>query len=93
MHTDGREQAAGAEDEAWERYIQGLKHAGHFEGGSAIGAGICVNKSGLSVAVSTHIDGFIKIRAESWDQARELLAGKPCLRGRGTIEIRELPRT
>jgi hypothetical protein len=64
-----------------------------FEGGSAIGSGICVRKSGTSASVTAHLAGFIRVNAESLDQAKSLLIGNPVFEAGGIVEIRELPRT
>ena len=93
MHNDSVRRASDSDDDAWGPYIQRLKLSGLFEGGSAVGGGVCVNKAGAKVEVSTHIVGFITVQAESLDQARELLNGNPVFEAGGTVEIRDLPRT
>ena len=42
MHDD----VAGVRDSAWEPYLKSLQESGSFEGGSAIGDGMCVRKHG-----------------------------------------------
>jgi hypothetical protein len=93
MHNDSARRTGASDDDPWGPYIQRLEASGHFEGGSAIGGGVCVNKAGARVEVSAHIVGFIKVQAESLDHARELLKGNPVFEAGGTVEIRELPRT
>ena len=88
MHDD-----AISEDTAWEPYLNGLQRRGCFEGGSAIGDGICARKNGQPAAVTSHLTGFIRVVADSLDQARSMLAGNPHFEAGGTVEIRELPRT
>jgi hypothetical protein len=88
MHDD-----AVTDDDAWMPYIRKLQQGGFFEGGSAIGDGVCAKKSGPSVAVTAHLTGYIRVKAESLDQAKTLLAGNPQFEAGGTVEIRELPRT
>lgn len=83
--------AAGSE--GWDSYIAKLRAAGHFQGGSAIGPGICARKSGKAPAVSSHLSGFIRISADTLDHARTLLDGHPAYESGGTVEIRELPVT
>jgi len=80
-------------DDDWDAYISGLQASGHFQGGSAIGEGICARKSGAAPAVTAHLSGFIRISANSLNDARALLAGNPVFEAGGTVEIRELPRT
>src|ERR1700738_286342 len=88
MHED-----AGADEKRWEPYLRKLKQGGFFQGGSAIGNGICARKSGAPVSVTEHLTGFIRVDADSLDQAKSLLMGNPVFEAGGTVEIRELPRT
>ena len=88
MHDDF---GGGAGD--WQPYLRRLQDGGFFEGGSAIGDGVCVRKRGTPAAVTAHLAGYIRVHAESLDQAKSLLAGNPVFEAGGTVEIRELPRT
>jgi hypothetical protein len=88
MHDD-----AVADSEAWGPYLQGLQQRGVLEGGSAIGGGLCARKSGNPPPLTDHITGFIRVSADSLEQAKSLLAGNPVFEAGGTVEIRELPRT
>lgn len=87
MHDDAED-----DDNAWEPYIRKLKQGGVFEGGSAIGDGVCARKRGAP-PVMTHLAGYIRVNAENLDHAKSLLAGNPSFEAGGTVEIRELPRT
>ncbi|MFO1070762.1 MAG: hypothetical protein U1E14_19755 [Geminicoccaceae bacterium] len=87
MHDD-----AGPERDGWDGYIAGLVEGGHFRGGSAIGAGLCVRRAGAPPPPSP-LTGFIRIEAADLAQARALLAGNPAFEAGGTVEIRALPRT
>lgn len=89
MHDD----AATDELVSWNSYLQMLKQRGVFEGGSAIGDGVCMKKSGSAPAVTEHLAGYIRVNAASLDAAKALLAGNPHFEAGGTVEIRELPRT
>jgi hypothetical protein len=80
-------------DEEWTAYFAKLRAAGAFEGGSAIGGGICVSKSAEPAAITRQLAGYIRIRAENLNAARELVVGNPVYEAGGTVEIRELPRT
>jgi hypothetical protein len=80
------------EDDAWETYLQRLRRDGFFEGGSAIGDGVCLRKSGAPAALTRHLAGFIRVNAGSLDHAKSLLNGNPVFEAGGTVEIRELPR-
>ena len=88
MHDD-----AISNDDSWGPYIQKLQQGGFFEGGSAIGDGVCVRKSGEPASVTVHLTGYIRVIADSIDQAKSLLTGNPHFEAGGTVEIRELPRT
>src|SRR5262245_9675191 len=88
MHDD-----ATSNDHDWGPYIQKLQQGGCFEGGSAIGDGVCARKSGEPAAVTAHLTGYIRVNVESIDQAKSLLTGNPHFEAGGTVEIRELPRT
>jgi len=80
-------------DAAWAAYLAKLREAGAFQGGSAIGDGLCASKSGSPGATSRHLSGYIRVRALTLDAARELVAGNPVYEAGGTVEIRELRRT
>jgi len=88
MHDDA------ADDETdWQPYLRKLQQSGCFEGGSAIGDGICARKNGAPAPVTAHLTGYIRVTADSLDQAKSLLGGNPHFEAGGTVEIRELPRT
>ncbi len=80
-------------DTEWAAYFAKLREAGAFQGGSAIGDGVCASKSSRPVEPTRHITGYIRVRAASLQSARELLLGNPVYEARGTVEIRELPRS
>jgi hypothetical protein len=81
-------------DEApWEPYLHHLNESGAFQGGSAIGEGVCARKAGAPAPLTANLVGFIRINADSLDAARSLLAGNPVFEAGGTVEIRELPTT
>jgi hypothetical protein len=88
MHDD-----AEADLNAWQPYLGELRRRGLFEGGSAIGDGICVRKNGVIPSITTHLTGYIRVNADNLDQAKSLLDGNPVFEAGGTVEIRELPRT
>ena len=90
MHDDA---AASANDGAWGPYFAKLQTSGQFQGGSAIGPGVCVRKAGPLPAVTRHLSGFIRVTADSLDHARTLVVGNPVFEAGGTVEIRELPQT
>ncbi|MGB8562921.1 MAG: hypothetical protein WCD83_05830 [Pseudolabrys sp.] len=75
MHDDVRD---GEND--WEPYLTKLKANGSFEGGSAIGNGVCVRKSGEVPSLTAHLTGYIRVNADDLDHARSLLVGNPPFR-------------
>ena len=77
----------------WASYIERLVSQGVMRGGSAIGDGVCVRKSGGTPPITAHIGGYIKVEVDSLDAAKALLPGNPVYEAGGIIEIRELPRT
>jgi hypothetical protein len=85
--------SATGNNQDWNVYLDKLKAAGRFEGGSAIGDGACHRKSGVVPAVTEHVAGYIRISAQNLADAATLLAGNPVYESGGTVEIRELPRT
>jgi hypothetical protein len=87
MHDDA------VDDGDWESYLGRLRRSGSFQGGSAIGDGVCARKNGAPAPVTAHLSGYIRVTADSLDQAKSLLAGNPHFEAGGTVEIRELPRT
>lgn len=89
MHGD----SDGADDAAWAGYLAKLRAAGIFEGGSAIGGGLCARKHGSPAPLATQLTGFIRITADDLAHARTWLDGNPVYEAGGTVEIRELPRS
>ena len=88
MHGD-----AVADEGAWEPYLRELRQRGVFQGGSAIGDGLCARKNGTPGSLTDHLTGFIRLCADNLDQAKSLLIGNPVFEAGGTVEIRELLRT
>ena len=80
-------------EEAWGRYLATLQASGRYDGGSAIGGGIGVKKDGTAGAISNEIGGYLRVRAESLDEAKQFLVGNPVFEAGGTVEIRELLET
>jgi hypothetical protein len=79
--------------EDWGSYFAQLRSTGQFAGGSAIGNGVRVSKSGVAGVVDAHLAGYIRVTANSLQDAQALLAGNPVFEAGGTIEIRELPKS
>ena len=87
MHGDAAREAGG---DAWGPYLTMLRASGRFDGGSSIGGGMCVSNSGEHANVSHQIVGYLLVRAESLQHARELIVGNPTFDAGGTVEVREL---
>jgi len=77
-------------DEDWEPYIGRLISLGSFQGGSSIGQGQAFRKEGDAPPLTRQLTGYIKIQAESLEEARAALEGNPTYEAGGTVEIREL---
>ncbi len=77
-------------EEDWEPYIGRLIEAGCFQGGSSIGQGRTFRKEGDAGPLTRHLTGYIKIQAESLEEASAALTGNPTYEAGGTVEIREL---
>eukprot|EP01042_Synura_sphagnicola_P028176 gene28176-36361_t len=80
MHDAG----ADIPPEAWTIYIEGLSRSGHLRSGSAIGGGIACRKDGMDADITAHLTGFIRIEADSLEDAKGLLAGNPAYEAGGT---------
>jgi hypothetical protein len=92
MRSDAPEDAPPPSGEQWATYFGRLHALGVFEGGSAIGEGVCVVKSGEAPQITRHLSGYIRVRAESLRQATDFVAGNPVFEAGGTAEVREIPR-
>ena len=90
MHDDAP--SHGDRGQEWAAYFETLRAAGAFQGGSAIGDGVCASKGGAPAEITTHLAGYIRIKAADLAEARELVNGNPVFEAGGTVEIRELPR-
>jgi hypothetical protein len=77
----------------WESYLGGLQARGVFDGGSEIGRGLTIRKSGEPRPVSSGLGGYIRVRAASLAEAQTLIIGNPVYERGGTVEIRELPQS
>jgi hypothetical protein len=89
MHNDA---VAPLTPEMWSSYLSSMRETGMFDGGSAIGPGETFRKQGVPATVSSHLGGYLRVRARDLTAARALLTGNPVFECGGTIEIRELPR-
>jgi len=83
---------AAEDSDAWGAYLGRLRSEGVFQGGSSIGEGATVRKSGTPAAAVSPPVGFIRVEATDLDHARTMVIGNPVYEAGGTVEIRELPR-
>ncbi|MBK6688492.1 MAG: hypothetical protein IPG45_28730 [Deltaproteobacteria bacterium] len=88
MHRD---QTRAETDEAWGEYFGKLRSRGAFQGGSSIGDGVALRKSGAPAPLTQQLVGFIRVRADDLADAQGLVAGNPVYEAGGTVEVRELP--
>ena len=58
-----------------------------------MGHGERFRKNQASQPAEENIDGFIRVRAATIEDAKQFLEGNPVYEAGGTVEIRELPRT
>lgn len=91
MHDDVLDAGVANDERLWEAYLAKLRASGRFDGGSAIGPGAMFRKDGSGVGMTTAVSGFIRVRADSLEAAREFLVGNPTFEAGGTVEIRALP--
>jgi hypothetical protein len=92
MHDDALDRAAESSAQAWTDYFARLHASGRFDGGSSIGPGASYRRERDPLPVTATLGGFVRVRAESLEEARGFLAGNPVFEAGGTVEIRELPR-
>jgi len=89
MHDDAPEETL----DDWPPYLDRLAASGRLRGGSAIGEGACLRRDGVERPVAKHLSGFVRIVAESLEDAATCLEGNPVYEAGGTVEIRHLPET
>jgi hypothetical protein len=87
MHGDATGAAQG-----WDEYLGALRARGVFDGGSGIGGGVTLRKTGEPSAISAQITGYIRVQADDLAAAQALVAGNPVYEAGGTVEVRTLPR-
>ena len=84
--------ANGGTEEEWDRFFDLAKESGLFRGGSAIGRRTTIG--GTEVPdITEHIGGYMRFDAENIEDLLELLEAHPIIRGGGTIEICEMPKS
>ncbi|RMQ87983.1 MULTISPECIES: hypothetical protein [Pseudomonas] len=93
MYRDTPNLESASDMAQWAQYFTHLRSTGQFDGGSSIGQGERLRKGHLIQPSDTQISGFIRVRAENLDKAKNLLVGNPVYEAGGTVDIRELPQT
>jgi len=56
-----------------------------------IAAGPSLRKGATDASAVGGLSGFVRVRASSFEEAKEFLNGNPVFEAGGTVEIRELP--
>ena len=90
MHSDAKR--SGTSDE-WTIYFARLRESGCFRGGSSVGGGECLRKTGPPAPLHGSLGGYIRITARDLDDAKTFVPGNPVYENGGTVEVRELPET
>lgn len=89
MHSDAERRGTGVE---WSAYFEKLRASGRFQGGSAIGSGECLKKSGSALPVSSSLVGYIRITASSLEEAKSFVVGNPTFEAGGTKAVNDALR-
>ncbi|SHG56493.1 YciI family protein [Massilia sp. CF038] len=92
MHNDVNDAAIANDAQRWHTYLASLRSSGCFDGGSAIGAGILVQKDCTERDANGKVTGYLLVRADSIQAAQHFLQGNPTHAAGGTVEIRLLVR-
>ena len=92
MYNDSSDSLAADDNEKWGAYITNLRKSGQFGGGSSIGIGERHRANESPSPANSALTGFIRVRAENLEQARQFLVGNPSYEAGATVEIRELIR-
>lgn len=92
MHRDFVNKKVAEDPAGWGDYLKKLRGTGQFEGGSELANGEVFRKDGAPAAMTSSVDGFIQIRAESLNDLRALIEGNPVYEAGGSIEVREMPQ-
>lgn len=93
MHSDVLAPSIANDEDSWGRYIGELRMSGCFDGGSAVGLGAVFKQNCDAESAPSAITGYLRVRADNMEAAKEFLKGNPTFEAGGTVEIRELLRT
>jgi len=93
MHDDAVDPAIADDGARWQHYLSALRASGQFDGGSAIGPGVLARRDGDTVPAPCGVNGYLRVRAQSLEDAQRFLAGNPNYDAGGTVEVRQLLRS
>ena len=88
MHANTEVQGS---EEEWNEFFARAQASGLFSGGSAMGKRWTVGKT--ADTRSDSLAGYMRFDAENIEDLLELLEAHPIIRGGGTIEICEMPKS
>ncbi len=88
MHANTEVQGS---EEEWNAFFARAQASGLFSGGSAMGKRWTVGKP--ADTLSDGLAGYMRFDAENIEDLLELLAAHPIIRGGGTIEFCEMPKS
>ena len=77
----------------WEAFFKMLSEGQHLIGGSSLDHGIAAQSGAFFEAKSKTITGYIVIRAESLEKAKEIALKCPVQQTGGTVELFTLVRS
>ena len=88
MHANTEIQGS---EEEWNAFFVHAQASGLFSGGSAMGKRWTIGKP--ADTLSDGLVGYMRFDAENIEDLLELLEDHPIIRGGGTIEICEIPKS
>jgi hypothetical protein len=89
MHGDAAR--AGTQEE-WTAYFERLRASGQFQGGSAIGGGECLRKSGQPGPLHQVLGGYIRVLARDLEDAKAFVVGNPVSKQAAPLKCASCPR-
>ena len=92
MCNDASDAVAADDGVRWGVYLSHLRQSGCFDGGSSLGSGEVLRKGMPPQPAGTELTGFIRIRAETLEDAKRFVVGNPTFEAGGTVVVRELVR-
>lgn len=77
----------------WDQYFKMLREGNHLMGGSALEPVVSVKWAVFSDVRTPTMTGYILIRAESLERAKEIMVQSPVHQAGGTVELLMLVRS